>query len=332
MNVKVSVIVPVYNVEKYLEKCISSILSQTYENYELILLNDGSTDNSYNVLSRYIGIPNVTIVDKINTGQADTRYQGLLMAKGDYVYFVDSDDYIEPYTLERLVAQVDKTNVDVVFGRYRLIDEQGNVLREQKKYSIASLCGTENILRDAICVSNFKASLCLKLIRKNLLVNSYIDEIRDIHLNEDVCISIFLASHCQKVVFLDDIVYNVLQREGSISRSIKPEIITVNDVIYGLIRRRLDDLGVWSALADVFYNGYTKTVLYALALVGVKVSSYTEYNRYYSLLSKDTIYNSDELKRRINRLSTPYRWVYIISKFPGIFYCIIKMFKSYLKY
>lgn len=332
MSVKISIIVPVYNVENYLEKCIKSILSQTYDDYELILLNDGSTDGSYDILTKYLDTPNVTIVNKPNTGQADTRYQGLVLAKGDYVYFVDSDDYIEPYTLEKLIHQANKTNADVVFGRYRLVDEQGNILREQKKYSVDSLEGTEEILCDAICVSNFKASLCLKLIKKSLLVAAYTDEIRKIHLNEDVCLSILLASHCNKVVFLDDVIYNVLQRATSITRNIKPEIITINDVIYCLVKKRLEELCVWKTLEKAYYNGYMKTVLYALTLVAVKVKAYPEYKRMYSLLSEKSIYYKIGLNKDISNLRMPYRFAYTMSKFPVMFYYINRMFKSLLKY
>lgn len=331
MGVKVSIIVPVYNVENYLEKCIESILSQTYDDYELILLNDGSTDRSYDILNKYLDAPNVAIVNKSNTGQADTRYHGLLLAKGDYVYFVDSDDSIEPYTLERLVYQANKTNADVVFGRYRLVDEQGNILREQKTYSVDSLEGTEAILRDAISVSNFKASLCLKLIRKSLLVAAYIDEIRNLHLNEDICLSILLASHCKKVVFLNDVIYNVLQRATSITRNIKPEIIIINDVIYGIVKKRLEELGVWKAMQNTYYNGYMKTILYALALVAVKVNTYSEYKGMYSLLGRESIYYIDLNKKNIN-LRSSLRYAYVISKSPIIFYYIIRIFKSYLRY
>ena len=332
MSVKVSIIVPVYNVVNYIERCIESILSQTYDNYELILLNDGSTDNSFDIMAKYKDRSNIILVDKENTGQADTRYQGLLIAKGTYVYFVDSDDYIEPYTLEKLVEEVYRTNADVVFGRYRLVDEQGIVLREQKKYSVESLNGTEEILCDAICVSNFKASLCLKLIRKSLLVSSYIDEIRTIHLNEDICLSIFLASHCKKVIFLDDIIYNVLQRTGSISRNIKPEIITINDAIYGLIKKRLEELGIWRTMKKSYYNGYMKTVLYALALVAVKVSSYSEFKKIHLLLRKDSIYYNLGLNKKSYILQKPLRCAYTISKSSILFYRIIRIFKSYLKY
>lgn len=327
----ISIVIPVYNVEMYVEKCILSILSQTYQIFELILLNDGSTDRSYDVLLKYIDNPHITIIDKKNTGQSDTRYQGLLMAKGDYVYYVDSDDFLEPYALEKLVTQAQKTDADVVFGRYRLVDGQFNTLREQKKYSIDILEGEKNILRDALSISNFKASLCLKLIKRSLLVTSYCEEIRNIPLNEDVCLSIILASYCRKVVFVNDIIYNVLQRESSISRNIKPTLITINDKIYEIVRNRLYDLCLWNDLSRVFYRGYTKAILYALALAAVKSSSYIKYADLYNLLGEGSLYYSKDLKGNKYSIGSIIL-VYRVSKFPWLFYRMINIMKPLLKY
>lgn len=332
MNIKVSIIVPVYNVEAYVEKCINSILMQTYKNYELILLNDGSTDNSYNVLLKYKDNPFVTIIDKTNTGQSDTRYQGLMMAEGDYVYFVDSDDYIEPYTLERLVAQVDKSNADVVFGRYRLVNEDGNILREQKQYQIKLLENKEVILRDAICFSNFKASLCLKLIKRNLLLDSYKEDVRELRVNEDMYLSILLASNCTIVIFINDIIYNILQREGSVSRGIKPELITSNEIIFKNVKCLVKDCNLWGVCEKDFYSGYLKSILYCLALAAIKCKSFREYKTLYKLLDKNSIYYSSELNNKKKNLSFLQRTIFILSRYPKIFFMSIKFFSSFLRY
>lgn len=332
MKVKVSVIVPVYNVEAYVENCINSILSQEYKNYELILLNDGSTDGSLDILRKYEKIPFVTIINKDNTGQSDTRLQGLRMAKGEFVYFIDSDDTIEQYTLGRLVKAIESIDADVAFGRYRLVDEDGKVLREQKRYNIAVLTGTEAILKDAICVSNFKASLCLKLIRKSVLMSSYVDEVRGIHLNEDIFLSVMIASNSKRVVFINDIIYNVLQRSGSITRNIKPELMSVNDIIFKYIKNRLVEQGFWQQMKSDFYNGYVKTILYALALVGVKCESFAVYKQYYSLIDADSIYYSQDLRDNLSCITNLYRFLLAINRCPRLFFLIIKGAKPVLRY
>lgn len=332
MNVRVSVIVPVYNVEAYVEKCIDSILSQTYKNYELIVLNDGSIDRSYEKLLKYENNPYVTIINKENTGQSDTRYQGLLMAKGEYVYFVDSDDFIEPYTLEKLIEQVDMSGADVVLGRYRLVDKHGNILREQKKYSTNVLNGSEEILRDAISFSNFKASLWLKLIKKNLFVVSYNEEVRGLRVNEDMYLSIALASKCEKIIFIDDIIYNVLQREGSVSRTIKPELISSNESIYKKAESILKSRELWEVCKKDFYYGYLKAIVYCLGLAAIKCNSYDEYKLNYELLSKDTFFNSSELNIQIRTRGLILRIIFFLSKHPKAFYILVKLFTPLIKY
>ena len=92
---KISVIIPVYNVEKWLNKCVDSILSQSYENFEVILVNDGSTDKSKDICDQYLKEDNrVKVFDILNSGQSVARNIGLKEAKGDYILFIDSDDYI----------------------------------------------------------------------------------------------------------------------------------------------------------------------------------------------------------------------------------------------
>lgn len=95
MNPEISIIVPVYNVEKYLKRCIDSILNQSFENFELILVDDGSTDNSGKIVDEYEGIDKrIRVIHKQNGGQGSARNRGLDIAKGNYIGFVDSDDWI----------------------------------------------------------------------------------------------------------------------------------------------------------------------------------------------------------------------------------------------
>lgn len=114
MNAKISVIVPVYNVEKYLKNSIDSILNQTYENFEIILVDDGSTDCCPEICDCYAKKnDNIRVLHKINGGLSDARNAGLKVAKGDYVTFIDSDDYVHPFYLEVLMHALVLTNADI---------------------------------------------------------------------------------------------------------------------------------------------------------------------------------------------------------------------------
>ena len=126
----ISVIVPIYNAEKYLHKCIDSILSQTFTDFELLLLDDGATDKSGDICDEFSqGDNRIKVIHKSNTGVSDTRNQGLNVAKGKYVIFMDADDYwFVDSALEQLVEKAEKYNLDIVRGEYKAVDKDGNEL------------------------------------------------------------------------------------------------------------------------------------------------------------------------------------------------------------
>ena len=120
MNPVISIIIPVYNVEKWLNKCIDSILSQSYENFEVILVNDGSTDKSKDICDQYSKEDNrVKVFDILNSGQSVARNIGLKEAKGDYILFIDSDDYIsDKAIIEKFINILDNNNYDFIYTSY----------------------------------------------------------------------------------------------------------------------------------------------------------------------------------------------------------------------
>lgn len=129
MEELVSIIVPIYNVEQYLEKCIDSILSQTYKNIEVILVNDGSKDRSGMIAKNYAEKdPRIKYIEQENQGQGKARNVGIENAKGKYVAFVDSDDTIDKKMIERMIEKLTDENLDIVFCDYIRKDDQGNEL------------------------------------------------------------------------------------------------------------------------------------------------------------------------------------------------------------
>lgn len=116
MSALVSVVIPVYNVEQYLNECVDSVLDQTYSDYEIILVDDGSTDNSGKLCDDYLSLDNrIKVIHRENGGLSAARNTGMDAATGDYIYFLDSDDYIESVTLERLVHTAKTDDADIVF-------------------------------------------------------------------------------------------------------------------------------------------------------------------------------------------------------------------------
>ena len=162
-----SIVVPVYNVEKYLEECIESVINQTYSGWELILVDDGSTDHSCQICERYANKDSrIQLIKKENTGQADSRNIGVEKASGDYLLFVDSDDYIDTDTLQRLYGECLKWNsVDVIIseGMFEVYGERigGYVHWDFREYQ--GISGREAVLKTMEIAPNW--SPCGKCYR-----------------------------------------------------------------------------------------------------------------------------------------------------------------------
>lgn len=141
---KISIVVPIFNQEKYIKLCLQSILKQSFKDYELILVNDGSTDNSLSICQKYAKEDQrIVIIDKKNEGVTIARKDGFLQAKGNYITFIDSDDYLAENALESLYSIAENNDADLVIGNYdRVFDSKGFLKQGAKTYSIP----TEKIL------------------------------------------------------------------------------------------------------------------------------------------------------------------------------------------
>ena len=129
---EISIIVPVYNVEKYLPRCVDSILNQTFTNFELILVNDGSTDRSGIICDQYKKRDNrIKVIHKTNEGVSKARNIGISEAKGRYIEFIDSDDWIERSLLEDTLKQIRIDNSDIIFFGLLYEDEDDNLIKEK---------------------------------------------------------------------------------------------------------------------------------------------------------------------------------------------------------
>ena len=141
----ISVVIPIYNVEKYLKKCIESVINQTYKNLEIILVNDGSTDNSKNIIDEYSLIDNrIKVINKKNGGLSDARNVGIEIAKGDYIAFLDSDDWIELNMYEKLYSYIKQENADIVQCSYQEVYNE-EVNNQKIKEEIKLISGKDSL-------------------------------------------------------------------------------------------------------------------------------------------------------------------------------------------
>lgn len=207
----ISIIVPVYNSEKYIEKCINSLINQTYENLEIIIINDGSKDKSLEKIRKIAKMEQrIKVVSKENSGVSSTRNKGIELSNGKYIIFIDSDDYVEPNFVEVLHKNLIENDVDLVSCAYyletgnklepRYIKEKNNILNRNELYS--STINFESGITQSPCNKIFKANI----IKKNNLCFPI-----SIKVGEDMLFNIEYISFCEKGFFVNDILYHYIR-------------------------------------------------------------------------------------------------------------------------
>ena len=217
MSVKISIIIPVYNVEKYLRKCLDSLLKQDLpmDEYEIICVNDGSPDNSKSILEEYQQkYSNIVVLHQRNQGVSVARNSGLEVAKGDYVFFVDSDDWLHPNVLKSLWETLIKDDLDLLYPRVEYVDETDAKTGEfvMDSNAIEVLDGFHHQRRGFI----------VSLYKRSFLEQHNIRLIEGIPIAEDALFNIFVHAFAQRCSYTAVPIYNYLIRSDSAVNSKKP--------------------------------------------------------------------------------------------------------------
>lgn len=209
MNKKISVIVAVYNTEKYLDRCIESLLNQTYKNMELVIVEDCSTDSSRKLLKKYKGNKNIKVFyNRENRGLSCSRNYGLKKSTGDFIGYIDSDDYVEPDYYEKLMSSIKDNKSDIAICDIKLVDEQTNKIQRCK-------CYANDFDVYSVVNNGFAASACNKLFkRKNIEKYPFAEG----KVNEDIAVVIPTVIQAKKISYADTC-YFYVQRGGSIQNS-----------------------------------------------------------------------------------------------------------------
>ncbi len=214
--IKVSIIVPVYNSESYLNECINSLLSQTLKEIEIILINDGSKDKSLEILNNFaLKDSRIIIISKVNnTGMSDARNLGLDISHGEYIGFVDSDDYIQKETYEIAYKAAKKDNIDVVEFQYVNYYERKKIkpIINNNNFDING-----NIKEIKECWEEIKIEIWSK-IYKNEFINKY--NIRFVHdlYGEDFCFNLMVFPRIKNIKFIPGIFYIYRRRKGQLTK------------------------------------------------------------------------------------------------------------------
>lgn len=216
--IKLSIIIPMYNVEQYIGKCIESCLNQDFpkNEYEIVIVDDGSTDKSSSIVEEYQKkSKNIRLVRRENGGQGAARNTGLTVARGEYVWFVDSDDWIEPNCLRQIIGKAYDDNLDVVCFNLQLVFDNGKI----KPHIIAHPGGYVVYEgNDFICLVNMPAAPVCAFYRINFLRDHGIVFIEGV-LHEDEEFTPKAYCLASRIAFMDIPVYNYYQRIGSTMKS-----------------------------------------------------------------------------------------------------------------
>ena len=247
---KVSVIVPIYNVEKYLEKCINSLLSQTLEDIQIILVNDGSKDNSGNIAKEYEknNKNRIIYVEKENGGLSDARNYGLKYATGDFIAFLDSDDYIEKNAYEEMYNKAIEENADYVECDF--IWEFPNKIRIDKQYPYKNKKEMLSFVR--VVAWN-------KLIKRQLITDNNLEFPKGLRY-EDVEFTYKLIPFLNKFAYVDKPFIHYVQREGSIANvqnERTAEIFTVLDNVIEFYKKN----NIYEKYRDELEYNYARYLL-----------------------------------------------------------------------
>lgn len=216
MDFLISIIIPVYNVEQYLCKCLDSIINQTYIKLQIIIINDGSTDNSLEICKRYADRDSrITLINQDNKGLSGARNTGLRVATGDYIFFTDSDDWLSLQAIEELVSLAKKYNADCVAGNYLKSGNDREYRTRNKAITIKQY--TSGKFVDLMTKPN--GQFCFawgRLIKKDFKEYLYFPEG---YTFEDLQTMPQAISKMKKIIYTNEIIYFYRVRQGSISNS-----------------------------------------------------------------------------------------------------------------
>ncbi|MDO6345046.1 MULTISPECIES: glycosyltransferase family 2 protein [Streptococcus] len=234
MGEKISVIVPVYNVEAYLERCVESILQQTYAHFELILINDGSTDSSGQICDHLASqYENIKVYHIENAGVSNARNMGIQLATGSWVTFIDSDDFVTQDYLATLASAVEGLNVGFVIAPLHHI-KNGIVTDIPSHSGKTELWSTEETMKELLMTTRTSFFPVAKLFKRDLLADEKFNT--NYHLAEDALFltELLLKTRCS-CVFIDKPVYYYDHREGSATTSVNRYVFDTIEVYQQII-------------------------------------------------------------------------------------------------
>lgn len=323
---EISIVIPVYNVEKYLSRCLDSILDQSYTDYELLLIDDGSTDSSGKICKQYAEQhANITMVHKKNEGLGFARNSGLKLVQGKYVMFVDSDDYLEPDMLSNLWHGLQKDRADTCIGGYKKVTKAGMIKIKENPMAGTLLDGRDEIISvktkmmgalpdgsDYIAMSACHTLYSNRIIREHQLRFRSERE----YISEDLLFNLQYFSYAQRVWMSCDTGYCYCDNEGTLTTRYNPERFQMIKKLYLKLCSLSREIGGYDSRELRLMNTFLSNTRYCIKLE-VKFSRRNGFRtmlRNIRIICNDAVL-IDVLNRYDNsRTPIPSKWVNCLIK------------------
>lgn len=313
----ISIIVPAYNIEKFVERCLESISAQTYQDLEIIVVDDGSTDSTAEVIDLYRKKDDrVITIHKQNGGVSTARSAGLAIATGEYIGFVDGDDYIEPQMFERLLTNMRKYGADISHCGYKMVFPDGH---EDLYYGTGKLVEQthEEGIRDLLRGDFVEPGLWNKLYRRSVVEGYNESSLWDesIRINEDLLLNYICFKKSTKAVYEDFIMYHYILRRGSAATT-ETKLYKLTDP-KKVLEKILEDVKENSEIYTIVAERYVRILLAIAAQKAWK----TESNNACQLLRR-----SYKEFRKLENYSKKIKWMGWLGGYSLPFYRIMRKF------
>lgn len=317
-DIILSLIIPVYNTEQYIDRCLDSAVCQRHEGMEIIIVNDCSTDGSLNIINKYIDIyDNIFLINlPENKSVGYARNAGLQNAKGKYIGFIDSDDWMDINAYDLMVMQLDNYDADIAVCGVK--NEYPNSKNNEYRYRYAGKkilsnnCALNILTKNIDMGVSISSIVCNKLFKRNLLtkysinfpVNSY---------NEDDYFTFLSFIYAQKIIIVPDCYYHYYQRTNSITHTFSKKHIDDLFSTFNLLKQRLIEQQMYSAFENEYYSFLNKCLVFILSIMfkteqnDIIQKRYIQYTlevflKYFTLSDLVTHLDTMQIKRYLNLL------------------------------
>ncbi|WP_299231491.1 glycosyltransferase [uncultured Bacteroides sp.] len=288
MNPKVSIIVPVFNLELYLHRCLDSLIHQTYNNIEIIVVNDGSKDKSISIINKYAEQDKrFIVIDKKNEGVSVARNEGINKANGKYIMFVDGDDWIDCDMIEKLVETAEKTQSDFVGAGFIFEDLENNKKRCSPDGFTQVLFEGKEILKNYLVGNYIWSSVWGGIYLLETIVKNNIYFAPEIKYAEDVFFTINFMAFAKKIIVREEHFYHVLVRASSVTRN------SIHELDKKKKRPNVEEFlkknNLWDEYKDYYKAWFVRFSNYELYHLALKVN-YKIFRDFYNEYTKTTDY------------------------------------------